>query len=182
MAEEEKTIDTTNTKEPADKIQDDQIVFRSFEGEEDLQTIISMMEKELSEPYPIYTYRYFVQKWPHLTELAYMKDDPEKKCIGCVVSKLEDHYKQSEQQSRYRGYIAMLAVDPNCRRLGLGRKLVTRNIEAMRALGADEAILETEVTNIAALRLYDSLGFLREKHLKSYYLNGNDAYKLKLFL
>ena len=52
----------------------------------------------------------------------------------------------------------------------------------MKDLGADEAILETEVTNLAALRLYDSLGFLREKHLRSYYLNGNDAYKLKLFL
>ena len=141
-----------------------------------------MIEKELSEPYPIYTYRYFVQKWPHLTELAYLKDDPEKKCIGCIVSKLEDFYKQSEHQTRYRGYIAMLAVDPSCRRLGLGRKLVHRNIEVMKELGADEVILETEITNIAALRLYDSFGFLREKHLKSYYLNGNDAYKLKLFL
>ena len=60
----------------------------------------------------------------------------------------------------------MLAVDPSCRRFGLGRKLVHRNIEAMRELGADEIILETEITNIAALRLYDSFGFLREKHLK----------------
>ena len=143
---------------------------------------MKMMEKELSEPYPIYTYRYFVQKWPHLTELAYIKGDPEKKCVGCVVSKLEDHAKASEQRTIYRGYIAMLAVDPSCRGQGLGRKLVQRNIQAMKELGADEAILETEVTNTAALRLYDSLGFLREKHLRSYYLNGNDAYKLKLFL
>ena len=164
------------------KMDDDKLMFRTFEGEEDLQTIISMMEKELSEPYPIYTYRYFVQKWPHLTELAYLKDDPEKKIIGCIVSKLEDHYKHSERTTRFRGYIAMLAVDPTCRRLGLGRKLVHRNIEAMKNLGANEVILETEITNIAALRLYDSFGFLREKHLKAYYLNGVDAYKLKLFL
>ena len=125
-----------------------------------------MIEKELSEPYPIYTYRYFVQKWPHLTMLAYKKDDPEKKCIGCVVSKLEDLTKTSDQTTSYRGYIAMLAVDPSCRRLGLGRKLVQRSIDAMIELDADEVVLETEITNTAALRLYEQLGFVRDKRLQ----------------
>jgi peptide alpha-N-acetyltransferase len=59
----------------------------------------------------------------------------------------------------------MLSVDPDQRRLGLGRKLVTRTIEAMRDVGADEVILETEITNVAALRLYESIGFLRDKRL-----------------
>ena len=151
-----------------------------------MQTIISMIEKELSEPYPIYTYRFFVQKWPHLTFLAYRKNDPERKCIGCIVSKLEDQVKHAARDevpvTRYRGYIAMLAVDPNSRRLGLGRKLVQKTIEDMTELGADEIILETEITNVAALRLYESFGFVREKRLQQYYLNGNDAFKLKLFL
>lgn len=74
----------------------------------------------------------------------------------------------------------MLSVDPDHRRLGLGKKLVIKTIEAMRELGADEVILETEITNTAALRLYESIGFLRDKRLASYYLNGNDAFKLKL--
>jgi len=59
----------------------------------------------------------------------------------------------------------MLAVDPDHRRLGLGRKLVMRTIEAMRGSNADEVILETEITNTAALRLYESIGFLRDKRL-----------------
>ena len=161
---------------------EDQIEFRFFESEEDLQIIIGMIEQELSEPYPIYTYRYFVQKWPHLTMMAYKKDDPLRKCIGCIVSKLEDHQKPGEKTFSYRGYIAMLAVDPSCRRLGLGRKLVTKTIEAMQALNAEEVILETEITNLAAPRLYESFGFVRDKRLQQYYLNGNDAFKLKLFL
>jgi len=74
----------------------------------------------------------------------------------------------------------MLAVDPNHRRLGLGRKLVMRTIDEMRSSNADEVILETEITNVAALRLYESIGFLRDKRLQSYYLNNNDAFKLKL--
>ena len=47
-----------------------------------------MIETELSEPYPIYTYRYFAQKWPELCMLAYFKDKPDQ-IIGCIVSKLE---------------------------------------------------------------------------------------------
>ena len=50
----------------------------------------------------------------------------------------------------------------------------------MRASNADEVILETEITNVAALKLYESIGFLRDKRLQSYYLNNNDAFKLKL--
>lgn len=48
-----------------------------------------MIEKELSEPYPIYTYRYFVQQFPDHTYLAFLED----KCIGCIVSKLDEHTK-----------------------------------------------------------------------------------------
>ena len=50
----------------------------------------------------------------------------------------------------------------------------------MKQSGADEVILETEITNTAALRLYENIGFLRDKRLAAYYLNGNDAFKLKL--
>ena len=71
-----------------------------------------MIEKELSEPYPIYTYRYFVQKWPELCMLAYFKDKPDE-IIGCIVSKLDYQFKASQGTNKLRGYIAMLAVDPN---------------------------------------------------------------------
>lgn len=81
-------------------------------------TIISLIEKELSEPYPIYTYRYFVQNWRDQTFMAF-KDGI---CIGCIVSKLDEHLKHFPRSSRKkRGYIAMLAVHPDYRRLGLGK-------------------------------------------------------------
>lgn len=43
-------------------------------------------------------------------------------------------------------------------------------------------MLETEVTNTNALNLYSRLGFVREKRLFRYYLNGVDAFRLKLYL
>ena len=42
--------------------------------------------------------------------------------------------------------------------------------------------METEITNKGALRLYERLGFIRQKRLPKYYLNGNDAYRLKLWI
>ena len=81
-----------------------------------------------------------------------------------------------------QGYVAMLAVLPKYRGNGLGRLLVSKSVQLMEKLDADEVVLETEITNKAALALYQSLGFVREKRLISYYLNGNDAFKLVLYL
>jgi peptide alpha-N-acetyltransferase len=71
------------------KIKLEDLTWRTFESEADLAMIMSMMTRDLSEPYPIYTYRFFVQQWPELTLLAYHKG----KCLGCVVSKLDVHKK-----------------------------------------------------------------------------------------
>ena len=49
-------------------------------------------------------------------------------------------------------------------------------------MGCDEIGLETEITNTAALSLYERLGFAREERLLKYYLNGVDAFRLKVWL
>lgn len=45
-----------------------------------------------------------------------------------------------------------------------------------------QVVLETEITNKSALNLYENLGFVRDKRLFRYYLNGVDALRLKLWL
>ena len=94
-----------------------------------------------------------------------------------------------------------------------------RAIAGMAASGCKEVALEAEATNPGALRLYEKLGFIRDKRLQRwaflvhrlhppyagvctancdcvfvrnkqisastrcrYYLNGNDAFRLKLLL
>lgn len=76
----------------------------------------------------------------------------------------------------------MLAVDKRYRKLGIGSTLVKKAIDAMKAKDCDEVVLETELTNHGALRLYENLGFVRDKRLHKYYLNGGDAFRLKLWL
>ncbi|KAF1356581.1 acyl-CoA N-acyltransferase [Delphinella strobiligena] len=139
-----------------------------------LPTIRDLISKDLSEPYSIYVYRYFLYQWG---DLCYMAEDQAGNLIGVVVCKLEPH-----RGGPLRGYIAMLAVEKHHRGKGIATKLVCMAVDAMIAKGADEIALETETDNIASLKLYERLGFLRTKRLHRYYLNGNPAFRLVLYI
>ncbi|KAJ3307677.1 N-alpha-acetyltransferase 30 [Blyttiomyces sp. JEL0837] len=76
----------------------------------------------------------------------------------------------------------MLAVKNDYRKRGIGTSLVKMAIRAMKDDDADEVILETEDSNKGAQSLYENLGFLRDKRMARYYLNGSDAFRLKLWL
>ncbi|KAJ1359737.1 hypothetical protein KIN20_018524 [Parelaphostrongylus tenuis] len=151
------------------------IILVDYKDENQIGDIMRLITKDLSEPYSIYTYRYFIHNWPELCILAY--DTISEVYVGAVVCKLDRN-----AEGRRKGYLAMLAIDESCRKLGLGTRLVRRAIERMQAQGCDEVVLETEVLNVNAQRLYNNLGFIREKRLMRYYLNGGDAFRLKLFL
>lgn len=144
-----------------------------YESELQMPGIMRLITKDLSEPYSIYTYRYFIHNWPQLCFLAMV----EQECVGAIVCKLDMHKKMFR-----RGYIAMLAVDSKHRRKSIGTNLVKKAIYAMVEGDCDEVVLETEITNKSALKLYENLGFVRDKRLFRYYLNGVDALRLKLWL
>lgn len=76
----------------------------------------------------------------------------------------------------------MLSVRKDWRKRGIASTLVRNSIEAMKEDSVDEIVLETEYDNHAALALYESLGFIREKRLYRFYLNGKDAFRLVLDL
>ena len=46
------------------------ISYVNYESELQMQDIMSLIQKDLSEPYSIYTYRYFIHNWPHLCFLV----------------------------------------------------------------------------------------------------------------
>jgi peptide alpha-N-acetyltransferase len=169
---------TCSTKEVMLPLPDDfsaaDITFRSYESEADLPALMAMVDVELSEPYTVFTYRYFVNLWPKLSVLAYAGE----RLVGCIVCKLEPTPMPSGPN---RGYIAMLVVDRACRKMGMGTQLVEKALARMREAEADLCVLETEASNKGALALYERLGFVRDKRLAKYYLNGGDAFRLKLW-
>jgi len=154
-------------------LQDDNVSYLTYNEEKQLPLIQKLIDKELSEPYSIFTYRYFLNGWPKLCWMAMCDGE----CIGTIICKLE-----MDRRRKNRGYIAMLAVDTRFRGKGIGSKLVKLVIKAMKEDKCDVVVLETEITNKGALALYEKLDFVREKRLHKYYLNGVDAFRLKLWL
>ncbi|KAL6567793.1 N-alpha-acetyltransferase mak3 [Orobanche gracilis] len=87
-----------------------EIEYVSYDDGHHLPLIMNLVDQELSEPYSIFTYRYFVYLWPHLSFLAFHKG----KCVGTIVCKMGDH------RHTFRGYIAMLVVLSSYRGIGIG--------------------------------------------------------------
>ncbi|KAG0564361.1 hypothetical protein M758_8G100100 [Ceratodon purpureus] len=174
MAEAERRGETDGVKaeevEAKKSLSSDRIHYVSYKDETQLPDIMALIDQELSEPYSIFTYRYFITLWPDLCFMAFH----EGKCIGTIVCKMGQH------RNTFRGYIAMLVVVKQHRGRGIATELVTRCIQVMHDAGCDEVTMEAEVTNLGALALYGNLGFIRAKRLHRYYLNGVDAYRLKL--
>lgn len=96
------------------------ITYKVYENELQMPDIMRLIQKDLSEPYSIYTYRYFIHNWPKLCFLAMHGDT----CVGAIVCKLDLH-----REVIKRGYIAMLAVDKEYRKLKIGTNLVQNAIQ-----------------------------------------------------
>lgn len=90
------------------------VEFMQYSGERHLQSMIDLIACDLSEPYSVFTYRYFINNWPNLCYLAVVPakeadaEGParEERLVGCIVCKQEAH----RTTQAMRGYIAMLAV------------------------------------------------------------------------
>ncbi len=61
--------------------------------------------------------------------------------------------------------ILFIAVDPACRRRGMGRRLLQNELAA----SCGEWFLEVRESNLAAIRLYESLGFRMAGRRENYY-------------
>lgn len=149
------------------------VLYTSYNTDEsDLLAIKELVEQFLSEPYSIFCYRYFCHTFPEHCFVAKSADT--QRLIGVVIGRRTEH------RGRQRGYLGMLAVSTACRGMGIGSELLKRLVESMRGL-VDEIVLEAEITNLSALRLYEKHGFIRDKLLTNYYMSGSNAYRLKYF-
>ncbi|MFB6156505.1 MAG: GNAT family N-acetyltransferase [Haloferacaceae archaeon] len=77
--------------------------------------------------------------------------------------------------ARRDGYILFLAVAPEMRGKGFGRRLVAEVAEDHRTVTC-----HARTTNDDALRFYEHVGFEVERRVDRYYEDGGDAYYLRL--
>lgn len=113
-------VEQQQQQQETESTEETKIEYREYESELQMPDIIRLIQRDLSEPYSIYTYRYFIHNWPELCFLAMHGSQ----CVGAIVCKLGMH-----RQIMKRGYIAMLAVDKEYRKLKIGTNLVQKAIE-----------------------------------------------------
>ena len=77
--------------------------------------------------------------------------------------------------TRRDGYILFLAVSPDHRGKGYGRRLV-----AEVARNHSSVSCHARASNESALAFYEHIGFERKRRIDNYYEDGGDAYYLKL--
>lgn len=75
-------------------------------------------------------------------------------------------------------HLLNVAVDPNERRRGHGRRLVEEVIDYARTHEAAKVLLEVRVSNAAAVALYEGLGFEEFNRRPRYYDDGEDAIEM----
>jgi ribosomal-protein-alanine acetyltransferase len=68
-----------------------------------------------------------------------------------------------------------IAVEARLRGAGVGERLLSDVIDALRAEGVARIVLEVRSRNAAARRLYERLGFAEEGLRRRYYESGDDA-------
>lgn len=61
---------TQEVNERAIDVSHDGITYVQYTSEAQMPDIMRLMKADLSEPYSIYTYRYFIHNWPHLCILV----------------------------------------------------------------------------------------------------------------
>lgn len=96
------------------------VIIEPYRGEHQLGEIMEMIKETLSEPYSVYTYRYFINHCPSLCWIA--RDPDTKKAVGTIVSRLD------KRDDVLRGYIAMLSVSQSHRKRGIGKLLLNLDI------------------------------------------------------
>ncbi len=88
-------------------------------------------------------------------DLSFVAEAPDGRLVGAVLG-------TSDTRS---GMLRHLAVDAGARGSGLGRALVGRVLEALRARGIERCMIHVYAENAEALAFWESIGWRRRDHI-----------------
>ncbi|MFH2109774.1 MAG: N-acetyltransferase [Candidatus Bathyarchaeota archaeon] len=157
----------------------DQYSVRVFRTDE-LPRVMHINTACLPENYSSFFYRDLYQKYPE----TFLVAEADGEAQGYIMCRVEKGWSKLGLLTPARlCHVVSVAVMEGYRRRGLGRALV---VEAMRrgrdVYGVGEGYLEVRVSNVAAIGLYDVLGFRKVKRNYGYYMDGEDAWVMAVSL
>ena len=135
---------------------------------DDLEQVIAIDQISFSLPWPQRSF------WYELT------DNPASRCWvaeldGRVVGMLVGWLIVDEI------HIATIAIHPDFRKQGIGKKLLSLSLQSARDEGAVSSFLEVRESNTAALEMYRKFGYVENGRREGYYKdNYEDAILMSL--
>ena len=156
-----------------------QFTIRVFRVDE-LPRVMHINSVSLPENYSSFFYRDLYQRFPE----TFLVAEADGAVQGYIMCRVEKGWSKLGMLTPARlCHVVSIAVLEDYRRHGMGRALV---VEAMRrgrdVYGAGEGYLEVRVSNEAAIKLYDGLGFRKVKRNYGYYMDGEDAWVMAVGL
>ncbi|WP_411964597.1 ribosomal protein S18-alanine N-acetyltransferase [Haloferax sp. YSMS24] len=136
----------------------------------DLLDVLRIERTCFSEPWPYAAFELFVD------EPAFLVATRGTDVLGYVVGDVMPNHGNDI------GHVKDLAVRPDARGMGLGKRLLLRALTAMTIAGAAVVKLEVRVSNDPARQLYESVGFEPARRIPRYYGDGEDAFIMVLDL
>jgi putative acetyltransferase len=144
-------------------------LFREYAAELDAEQCLARLETELAELPGSYTFRHRGVLYLARTTSTGSEDDSscEKRWVGCVAVRQWSTAIGSTHGSGCdnAAELKRLYVRPAFRHGGIGRALVQAALEFCRTHDYTALRLETLTRSTAAIRLYESLGFVCETNL-----------------
>jgi len=134
----------------------------------------------LPENYSTFFYRDLYRRFPKTFVVAEADGDIQ----GYLMCRIERGLSKLKSLRPARHcHVVSIAVREPYRRRGIATSLM---VEVMRngrqEYSATECFLEVRVSNDAAVRLYEKLGFSKVKRNFGYYLDGEDAWVMAKFI
>lgn len=129
--------------------------------EADLEQVIAIDQVSFSLPWPQRSFHYELYE-----------NEPSRSWVveveGRVVAMMVGWFIVDEL------HVATLAVHPEYRGRGYGKKLLMHALRAAREEGAIRSFLEVRESNAAAIHMYASMGFVEDGRRKEYYKDNNE--------
>ena len=158
---------------------DEDYTVRSFRSD-DLNRVMDINVECLPENYSSFFYRDLYRRFPK----AFVVAEADGEIQGYIMCRIE------RGLSKLRGirptklcHVVSIAVRGPYRRRGMASRLIQRSMKnSKEEYNASECFLEVRIGNEAALKLYEKLGFEKVKRNYGYYLDGEDAWVMAIFI
>jgi ribosomal-protein-alanine N-acetyltransferase len=135
-------------------------------GRADLLDVLKIEQDSFAEPWPYAAFESLLDAPAFLVAVG---DGDDRSILGYVVGDVTPNH------GRDIGHIKDLAVRPEARGAGIGRRLLREALVELSLSGAVVAKLEVRAGNDAARSLYRAEGFEPTRRVPRYYGDGEDA-------